>query len=92
MHITFELPLAIEGRLRESIARGDGESVQRLLVEVLTPTVTALLEDVPAELTEPEFEAVADQLVDELAVNRGPEPPSLSDYAVSREGIYEDHP
>jgi len=35
---------------------------------------------------------VADQLADELTVNLGPNVPLLSDYAVSRAGIYEDHP
>jgi len=39
-----------------------------------------------------EFEAVADQLADEFAACVGPNVPVLSDYAVSRAGIYEDHP
>jgi antitoxin ParD1/3/4 len=92
MQITLELSPDIEVRLRESVAHGDAETVRRLLVEVLTPTVEALLQEIPAELTEAEFEAVADQVTDELAANLGPNAPSLSDLAISREGIYEDHP
>lgn len=92
MQITLELSPDIEGQLRESVAHGDAEAVRRLLVEVLTPTVEALLHEAPAELTEAEFEAVADQLADEFRADLGPNAPSLLDYAVSREGIYEDHP
>ena len=42
--------------------------------------------------TAAEFEATADQLADELTICRGLHAPALSDYAVSRAGIYEDHP
>jgi hypothetical protein len=38
------------------------------------------------------FEAIADQLAEELIKARGKNLPLLSDYAVSRAGIYEDHP
>ena len=92
MQITLELSPDIEVRLRASVAHGDAEAVRRLLVEVLTPTVEALLQETPAEVTNTEFEAVADQLADELTASLGPHVPSLSDYAVSRAGIYEDHP
>ena len=92
MQITLELSSDIEVRLRESVAHGDPEAVRRLLAEVLTPTVEALLQEIPAELTEATFEAVADQLADELTADLGPNASSLSDYAVSREGIYKDHP
>jgi len=92
MQITVELSSDVEVRLRESVAHGDVDAVRRLLVEVLTPTVEALLQEVPTELTDTEFEAVADQLANELTASLGPNVPSLSDYAVSRAGIYEDHP
>jgi hypothetical protein len=39
-----------------------------------------------------EFETVADQLADEFAASIGANAPVLSDYAVSRASIYEDHP
>jgi antitoxin ParD1/3/4 len=92
MQITLELSPEVEVRLRESVADGDAEAIRRLLMEILTPTVEALLHETPAELTDTEFEVVADQLVDELTASLGPNVPLLSDYAVSRAGIYEDHP
>ncbi len=92
MQLTLELSSDTEVQLRESIAHRDADAVRRLLVEVLTPTVEALLQETPAELTDAEFTVVADQLADELTAGLGPNVPSLSDYAVSRAGIYEDHP
>lgn len=92
MQLTLELSSDIEVRLRESVAHRDADAVRHLLVEVLTPTVEALLRETPAELTDAEFVAVADQLADELTAGLGPHIPSLSDYAVSRAGIYKDHP
>jgi len=38
------------------------------------------------------FEAIADRLADEFQMYVGATPPVLSDYAVSRAGIYEDYP
>ncbi len=92
MKITLELPPDVEAQLRESVARYDADAVRRLLVDTLTPTVEALLRELPDRLTDAEFEAVADQLADELTTCRGPHAPALSDRAVSRAGIYEDHP
>jgi len=39
-----------------------------------------------------EFEAIADRLADEFKMYVGATVPVLSDYAVSRAGIYEEHP
>jgi hypothetical protein len=39
-----------------------------------------------------EFEAIADRLADEFQMYVGSTTPALSDYAVSRAGIYEEHP
>jgi antitoxin ParD1/3/4 len=47
---------------------------------------------VVTQLSEADFEAVADQLADELAACVGSDVLALSDDAVSREGIYADHP
>lgn len=92
MKITLELPSDIEAQLRESVTRHDVKAVRRLLTEALTPTIEALLREKSEELTDEEFEAVADQLADELTASLGPKTPLLSDDAVSREGIYADHP
>jgi Protein of unknown function (DUF2281) len=45
-----------------------------------------------AYLADAAFEATADQLADELARFDGSNVPKLTDYAVSRASIYEDHP
>jgi len=92
MQITVDLSPDMEVQLRKSVAHGNAEAVRQLLVEALTPTMEALLQEPPRELAEAEFEAIADQLADELTTSLGPNVPSLSDYAVSRAGIYEDHP
>lgn len=39
-----------------------------------------------------EFERLADELADYFEKNLPPDAKPLSDYAMSREGIYEDHP
>ncbi|OKH37145.1 hypothetical protein NIES2119_15125 [[Phormidium ambiguum] IAM M-71] len=44
------------------------------------------------EITEEEFETMVDRLTDEFAKSVGENVPLLSDYAMSREGIYEEHP
>jgi hypothetical protein len=54
--------------------------------------VEALLRELPDELTDAQFEAIADQLADELSSCLGSDRPPLSDEAVSREGIYDGHP
>ncbi|WP_139276574.1 hypothetical protein [Spirulina major] len=39
-----------------------------------------------------EFEAIADRIANEFQTHVGATQPALSDYAVSRAGIYEEHP
>lgn len=43
------------------------------------------------QLSDDNFEALADELADEFMKYVGPDCPPLSDYAVTREGLYEDH-
>ncbi len=38
------------------------------------------------------FEAISDRLADQFQIYVGATTPTLSDYAVSRAGIYEEHP
>jgi antitoxin ParD1/3/4 len=92
MKVTLELAPDVEAQLRKSVTRHDADAVRRLLAEAFAPIVEELLRETSEELTDAEFEAVADQLADELGRCIGPNAPSLSDYAVNREGIYEDHP
>jgi antitoxin ParD1/3/4 len=60
-------------------------------VDVVAPTVETLLRESSEELSDDQFEAMADHLADELARHLSPGRVPLSDEAVSREGIYEGH-
>jgi len=92
MTITLELPPETQAILRANIARHNAESVCQLLAEALAPTVEALLQQTPHQINNDEFETVADLLADEFAANIKSTTPTLSDYAVSRAGIYDGHP
>ncbi|HAZ44859.1 MAG TPA: hypothetical protein DDW76_20770 [Cyanobacteria bacterium UBA11369] len=50
------------------------------------------VEDNTTRLEHEEFEAIADQLANEFKAFVGANTPVLSDYGVSRAGIYEEHP
>jgi hypothetical protein len=92
MTITIEIPHDIEMQIRENASRGNADAVRRLLIEALGPTVEALMRShTSSKLSAEEFEVLADQLADEFMEYVGPECPPLSDHAVSREGLYEDH-
>ncbi|MBD2502427.1 hypothetical protein [Anabaena azotica] len=91
--ITLILSPELEQKLRESIARNDTERVRQLLADAFAPTVELLLgEKTNSKIHDDEFEVIADQLVDDFAACVGSDVLPLSDYAVSREGIYEEHP
>ena len=53
-------------------------------------TLQQLADDVVRE--DEEFEAIADNLADEFKIYIGDSVVVLSDYAISRAGIYEEHP
>ncbi|NMG09487.1 hypothetical protein [Brasilonema sp. UFV-L1] len=96
--ITLQLSPQLEQKLRESIARRDAQSIRQLLADAFAPTVEALLEQTHSQFNDEELkneedlEASVDKLLDEFASHVGSHLPTPSDYAVSREGIYEDHP
>lgn len=90
MTITVYIPPDIEKELNENISNGDKDAVRYLLVDAIEPTVDGLMnENLP--LSVEEFEAKLDQLTDKFMEYVGQDFPPLSDYALSREGIYEDH-
>jgi len=91
MTITVQLPPELEAKLRAEIARHNAERVRRLLAEAVAPAVEALLRPTAGQLSDEEFEALADLLANEATASARPDAPVLSDYAVSRVGIYEDH-
>ena len=90
MTITVYIPPEIEKRLNENISNGDKDAVRHLLVDAVEPTVDVLMNENPS-LSVEEFEAKLDQLAEKFMKYVGPDVPPLSDYALSREGIYEDH-
>ena len=98
MILTLELPPDVEARLRESAASHDGQAVRHLLTEALAPILDATVDDLlrgasgtmvrrADGLTDAEFEALVDELV-----TLTPTLPSLPDEAISRSGIYDEHP
>ena len=90
MTITVQIPSNIERQIRKSISLGETDAVRHLLLEILEATVETLMSN-NSQLSDDEFEALADQLADDFMVSVGPDCPPLSDYAVSREGLYERH-
>ncbi|MEQ8467717.1 hypothetical protein [Coleofasciculus sp. E1-EBD-02] len=89
IRITLELSSEVEAKLRESLVHHDATEMRQLLAEAFSPTVERLLK----QASEPspsndEFEFIADQLAEEFAACVGSDAPMLSDYAVSRAGIY----
>ena len=91
MTITLELPREVQAMLRTKIARRDSESIRQLLADTFAPTVEALLQQTDQQMRDDEFEAVADLLADEFVSSVKSTTSSLSDYAVSCEGIYAEH-
>ncbi len=90
MIIPLELSPELAGQLEDGIARHDVESVRRILHAAVEPAAAALLHPAPVIDEEP-IERLLDQLADEVASYLGPDHVPLSDYAVSRAGIYGDH-
>jgi hypothetical protein len=94
--ITLQLSPELKRKLQESIARRDAQSIRQLLAEAFAPTVEAFLKQTPTQLNdkqcedEQKLEESIDRLLDEFASHVN-SIPTLSDYAVSREGIYEEH-
>lgn len=85
MIVTIQLSPEVEAQLRDCVARRDAEAMRQFLVTAVAPTVDELLHQPEQELSDEEFDKLSDELADFNA-------PPLSDYAISREGIYGDHP
>ncbi|MGD2182156.1 hypothetical protein [Lusitaniella coriacea] len=68
----------------------DREGISQLLVAAFAPTVEVLLDRERAVENESQFETIADRLADEFATYFPSHPPVLSDYGISRAGIYEE--
>jgi hypothetical protein len=62
-----------------------------LFLEIPDETKDLLADEHP-QLSHEEFRTLVDELAEKFMELVGPDFQPLSDYAVSREGIYEDHP
>ena len=92
MTITLEVPPHLEGLLRDRMARDGDAEVQRLLEAAFACALQAMLVETPSPLSDAEFEALADEMADHLEACAGEAVAHLSDEAITREGIYGDHP
>ncbi len=91
--VTIDLSPETEAELRKSIAHRDTERIRQVLAEALTPTVEALLQPAAAPPQSDEaWDTLADELINMFTSAAPADAPILSDYAVSRAGIYEEHP
>jgi len=93
MTMTVYIPEKIEMQMREHALHHHMDAVRNLLWEAVKPTIEMFIKSpMPSKLSDNEFENLADQLADEFTTYINPNSVPLSDYAVSREGIYADHP
>ncbi len=83
--LTIEIPEAVYQSLSEEAAQ-KGKKAEDVAAELLE----MLRGD--EKLDDDEFEKLSDELADFVEKNMPPDAKPLSDYAMSREGIYEDHP
>ena len=92
MVIPLHVPAHLESQFRQSAALGDAETMRRVLSEAIDLNIEAILhEGQGEELTLDEFERLADELAEGIAEERGSQARPLSEHAVSRESLYEDH-
>lgn len=82
--ITIELPEAVYQSLSEE-AKQKGKKAEDVVAEMVVSLTT------DRKLGDDEFERLADELADYVEKHLPPDAKPLSDYAMSREGIYEDH-
>lgn len=93
MIITVELTPTQTAEVRQYAEAQNTEAVRHLLADALTPrTIQRVLDEQPKPLTLEEFNRLSDEIAAITLKANGGKSPMLSDYAVSREGIYEDHP
>lgn len=92
MTITVHIPETIEMQMREQALLHHMDAVRDLFWKAVKPTIEMFIKSTtPSKISDNEFESLADQLADEFTTYIDPNSVPLSDYAVSREGIYADH-
>ncbi len=87
MTIALKLSSEQEQRLRAGAAQQDAQAVREILSQAMDSTVDELLRTSARPSKAGKLSAVLDEVAEELR-----DAPALSDQAVSRAGIYADHP
>ncbi|WP_375473493.1 type II toxin-antitoxin system ParD family antitoxin [uncultured Nostoc sp.] len=102
-NIQISLPESMKVFVEKQIAKGGYSSVSEYLQELIFQDQQRKHQEgkraqlmaklhTQGQLNDEEFELIADKLADEFALYVGSNLPVLSDYAVTRESIYEDYP
>lgn len=92
MILSIELTPELEERFREGVAHHDVPQVKDVLLHAVNNYVESLMFNPSPPLTEQEWDEAMDELDAFLDSTLSADIPVLSDYAISREGIYGDHP
>lgn len=90
--VTLDLSPTQEESLRSSIVHRDTIRVRQLLVDALEPTIASLMAETERNLSNKDFLEISEKLWQEVSARLPADFQPLSDYAMSREGIYGDHP
>lgn len=90
MTITLELTEEQERGIVESAGHRDEVTLRQILTQALEAVIEKLMGEPREELGQAQFEALADQLAVSFAASSEGLP--LPDEALSRAGIYGDHP
>ncbi|MEH2417128.1 ribbon-helix-helix domain-containing protein [Nostoc sp.] len=102
-NIQISLPESMKVFVEEEVVKGDYGSASEYFQELIFQDQQRKGQEgkraqliakfqTQGQLNDEEFKLVADKLADEFAANVGSNLHVLSDYAVTRESIYEDHP
>ena len=92
MTITLELSIEQERLLRESAASADAAAMRQVLLQAIESTIENLLRLSAEATSAPDFEALADRLAERFAASTTSDHRPLPDEAMTREGIYGNHP
>lgn len=90
--VTIDLSPDEEKILQLSILRRDKVKVRQLLSNALEPTIAALMQITDSDLDNLTFDEISERLWAEVDARLPADFQPLSDFAMSREGIYDEHP
>src|SRR5262249_43382236 len=92
MTVTLHLTPEVEAKIRDALAHGNYAGAKDTLADLFLPTIESILATPPEELSDEEFERLADQLADEFTKEVGENGRQVFDSKLDREFIYGDHP